>query len=209
MSNSVLAILAASGQWEGSRLPKPTWAGLQVSRPSEAPVLITSPGGKAIRRSRIWEGSSTSTPFAAGRRRVISAPVGELVWWLVGSNVKLGPKGKALQPPISVKGAEAVSKRSGSIQLEALTRISSGTPQRVGLVRKGNSREPGGRGGDRCSRRTPRGECSVRCRVLSWPARPTASSRARPGWLLRGRQRLQRRGRSRISERTRKSMRVG
>ena len=61
-----------------------------------------------------------------------------------------GPKTRLLQPVISGKVAFASFSglSPGSSQLEALTPTSSGTPQRVGLVRKGSSLPPGGREGE-------------------------------------------------------------
>src|SRR6476646_129723 len=150
MLNSVPASLAASGHSESTRFPKLTWSALQVATPSPTAGLVARPLGRVTLMSRIWAGSSTSTPLDAGRRIVTSSPVGEDVWRLVGSTVKPGPKGKLLQPVIVGKAAftSLPSGKSCSTQLEALTPIASGTPQRVGLVMKGNGSEPGGRGGE-------------------------------------------------------------
>ncbi len=76
------------------------------------------------------------------------SPLGEAVWWLVGSTETEGLKGRLSQPVIGGSSASWLLNWPGSTQLSTLKPTCLPTPQEVGLVMKARGREPGGRGGE-------------------------------------------------------------
>ena len=120
MLTETVPIFDAGGQATGARVPLPSWASVQATRPLAADGLSPMPRGRLVRAVLM---SELASGWAGSKGSVTSTvvPSGESVWSVPGVTPIPGLKGTRLQPVGLTPGG-----RDASSRLEPLGKVGFG-----------------------------------------------------------------------------------